>query len=202
VVNKPGSGAVIDVTRPFLLVVFHPTTTEYGGEVEQMEELLTALERLRTPTVFLWPNIDAGADHISKALRVFRDKRKPNWLRSLVNLTPEDYLKVLAKTACAIGNSSSFVRDAGYFGTPVVLIGNRQQGRETGEHVRHVAPRADEIDATVRFQLSHGAYDPCTLYGDGYVSERISEALARLSPYVQKRLCYIDERVATAVAAD
>ena len=30
----------IDVSKPFLLVLFHPTTTEYGGERQQMEELL------------------------------------------------------------------------------------------------------------------------------------------------------------------
>ncbi len=48
------------------------------------------------------------------------------WLRTLTNLAPEHYLKVLANAACAVGNSSSFVRDASFFGTPVVLVGNRQ----------------------------------------------------------------------------
>ena len=42
----------------------------------------------------------------------YREDRKPNWLRTLTNLTPENYLKVLANAACAMGNSSSFVRDA------------------------------------------------------------------------------------------
>ena len=46
----------------------------------------------------------------------------PAWLRTITNLPPEHYLKVLANTSCAVGNSSSFVRDAGYFGTPVVLV--------------------------------------------------------------------------------
>lgn len=202
VVNSGGSGAWIDVRQPFLLVVFHPVTTEYGGERHQMEELLGALERLRTPTVVLWPNIDAGADHISKAIRVFRDQRKPGWLRTLVNLPPEDYLRVLANAACAVGNSSSFVRDAGYFGTPVVLVGDRQEGREIDEHVTFCAPEAGEVIQAVRMQLAHGRYPPSTLYGDGYVSERIAEALGRLEPYVQKRLHYVEEAVEAAVGAD
>ena len=42
-VNSNGSGAIIDVTKSFLLVLFHPTTTEYGGERQQMEEVLEAL---------------------------------------------------------------------------------------------------------------------------------------------------------------
>jgi hypothetical protein len=158
-----------------------------------MEELLAALEVLAMPTILLWPNIDAGADHITKAIRVFRDQVRPEWLRALTNLTPESYLKVLANAACAIGNSSSFVRDGSFLGTPVVLIGNRQHGREVGAHVRPAAPVAAEVVAAVRAQLEHGRYPASALYGDGFVSERIAEALARLAPYVQKRLHYIDE---------
>jgi len=193
-VNSTGAGAEIDVTAPFLLVLFHPTTTEYGGERAQMDALLEALDRLGMQTILLWPNIDAGADHISKSIRVFRVNKQPRWLRTLTNLAPEDYLKVLANAACAIGNSSSFARDAGYFGTPVALVGNRQDGRETDLHVTRAAPGADQIyDAAIR-QLEHGRYAPSSLYGDGFVSERIARALGEIEPYAQKRLSYATER--------
>jgi UDP-hydrolysing UDP-N-acetyl-D-glucosamine 2-epimerase len=201
VLNSRGSGARIDPRRPFLLVIFHPTTTEYGGERRQMEALLEGLDALRMPTVLLWPNIDAGSDTVSRTIRIFRDRAKPDWLRTLINLTPEEYLKVLANTACAIGNSSSFVRDAGYFGTPVVLVGARQDGRETDVHVTRVPPLAERIETAARAQLEHGRYAPSTLYGDGRVSERVSEALARLQPYIQKRLHYVAPELA-AVGAE
>jgi GDP/UDP-N,N'-diacetylbacillosamine 2-epimerase (hydrolysing) len=200
VVNSVGSGAIIDVSKEFLLVVFHPTTTEYGGETEQMNELLVALDSLARQTLLLWPNIDAGSDHISKAIRVFRDHHRPAWLRTIVNLTPENYLKVLAATACAIGNSSSFVRDAGYFGAPVVLLGNRQEGREADVHVTSEVPIAARIETAVRRQLAHGRYAPSTLYGDGWVAGRIADSLSELQPYVQKRLHYIHEMSGVAYA--
>jgi UDP-hydrolysing UDP-N-acetyl-D-glucosamine 2-epimerase len=193
ILHGRGGGALIDVSRPFSLVIFHPTTTEYGGERTQMEAVLAALNDLQQQTAILWPNIDAGSDHVSKAIRVFRERVKPNWLRTLINLPPEEYLKVLANTACAVGNSSSFVRDAGYFGTPVVLVGNRQDGRETDKHVVRARPIHEEILAAVRHQLTHGRYAPSTLYGDGRVSQRIADALAALSPYIQKRLHFIHE---------
>ena len=199
VVNQPGSGAWIDVEKPFLLVVFHPTTTEYGDERRQMEALLEAIERVGVQTVLLWPNIDAGADHISKAIRVFREQARPSWLRTVTNLKPEEYLAVLSRAACAVGNSSSFVRDAGYFGTPVVLVGNRQEGRETDSHVLPVRPVRDEIASAAELQLAAGRYAPSTLYGDGHVSERIAAALVRLQPYVQKRLHYVHEEFAITV---
>jgi UDP-hydrolysing UDP-N-acetyl-D-glucosamine 2-epimerase len=190
VVNSSGGGVVLDVSKPFLLIVFHPTTTEYGSEKEQMVELLSALDQIQMQTLFLWPNIDAGSDHISKAMRIFREQHRPGWLRTVTNLSPEDYLKVLARAACCVGNSSSFVRDASFFGTPVVLVGSRQDGRETDEHVTRVVPIAREITRAVRFQLHHGRYAPSTLYGDGKVAERLANALADLKLYVQKRLGY------------
>jgi UDP-hydrolysing UDP-N-acetyl-D-glucosamine 2-epimerase len=193
VVNTGGGGALIDLSQPFLLVLFHPTTTEYGGERRQMEEVLEALLELKVQTILLWPNIDAGADHISKAIRVFRDRVEPTWLRTLTNLTPENYLKVLSNAACAIGNSSSFVRDASFFGTPVVLVGSRQEGREIGEHVMPAAPVAAEVVAAAQRQLTLGRYAPSTLYGDGNVSEKIADALAQLTLYVQKHLYYIED---------
>lgn len=193
VLNARGSGIRIDPSKPFLLVVFHPTTTEYGGERAQMEQLLEALDAVQMQTLLLWPNIDAGADHISKAIRVYRDRTRAGWLRTITNLAPETYLKVLARTACAVGNSSSFVRDAGYFGTPVVLVGNRQNGREADEHVTRVPAERGAILETVRRQLAHGRYAPSTLYGDGHVAPRVAEAIARLTPYVQKRLAFVTE---------
>jgi UDP-hydrolysing UDP-N-acetyl-D-glucosamine 2-epimerase len=201
IINGPGSGAEIDATQPFLLVIFHPTTTEFGGERVQIEALLAALKELAMPTVLLWPNIDAGSDHVSKAIRVFRDHEHPDWLRTLINLPPHDYLKVLANAACAIGNSSSFVRDASYFGTPVVLVGNRQEGRETAEHLVRVPPQTEEIVGAVRARLEHGRYAPSTLYGDGEVAPRVAERIAGVKPYIQKRLHYIYEKSGDSAAS-
>jgi UDP-hydrolysing UDP-N-acetyl-D-glucosamine 2-epimerase len=188
-----GSGARIDIAQPFLLVVFHPTTTEFGDESRQIDELLAALAAIAQLTILLWPNIDAGSDHISKRIRIFRETSAPSWLRLLTNLTPENYLHVLARASCAVGNSSSFVRDASFFGTPVVLVGDRQNGRECGEHVRQVPALRSAIMEAIALQLEHGRYPPSTLYGDGDVARRIADALAELDPYVQKRLAYVTD---------
>ncbi|MBK7864654.1 MAG: UDP-N-acetylglucosamine 2-epimerase (hydrolyzing) [Archangiaceae bacterium] len=190
IVNDRGNGIHIDVEKPFLLVVFHPVTTEYGGERQQTDELIAAIHEQRVPTAWLWPNIDAGSDHISKALRRYRSTVPGALIRTLTNLSPEAYLRVLKRCACAIGNSSSFVRDAGFLGTPVVLVGARQDGRERDTHVVRVNPTRVEISRAISAHLEHGRYAPSTLYGDGEVSSRIAKALVDLKPYVQKRLAF------------
>lgn len=199
VINSTGSGAWIDPRKPYLLVIYHPTTTTFGGEQKQMEELLTALGKVAMPTILLWPNIDAGSDRISKTIRVFRERTAPTWLRTLINLEPGKYLQVLAGAACAVGNSSSFVRDASFFGTPVVLVGDRQRGREIDEHVTPVPPVASAVLDAIHLQLEHGRYASSTLYGDGWTSQAICEGLVRLTPYVQKRLHYIHDEANDAV---
>lgn len=193
ILNDRGSGIEIDVEEPFALVIFHPTTTQFGNEAEEMLEVLKALDELDVQTALLWPNIDAGSDHISKVIRIFKDQSGINCLRTLTNLPPEKYHRVLANASLAIGNSSSFVRDAGFFGTPVVLVGNRQDGREADEHLIRVTADKTEILEAAKHHLEHGRYEPSTLYGDGNVCKRIAEGLTQISPYIQKRLHYVYE---------
>ena len=188
--NQMGVGAKIDPEKPFLLVIYHPVTTAFGSEREQAEQLIEALHDLAMPTVWLWPNIDAGSDNISKAIRVYREKNSAQWLHLVKNLNPKLFQKCLKKTACAIGNSSSFVRDSTFSGTPVVLIGDRQDGREHGKNLTAVDPVSDQIKSTVQLKLDNGRYEPDDLYGDGNASGRIVKILKGFVPYSQKTLYY------------
>lgn len=193
VFTKPGIGAAVSPDESFLLVVYHPVTTEFGEEGKQVEELLSALHNLEHPTVWLWPNIDAGSDHISKVLRRYRERTGDRWLRLIKNFEPMVFQRVLKRCSCAVGNSSSFVRDSTFSGTPVVLVGDRQQGRELAENVVRVEPRADEIFEAIKRQLAHGRYPASRLYGDGTAAKRIAAKLAELDLYTQKRIHYIYE---------
>ena len=60
-------------------------------------------------------------------------------------------------------------------------------------HVARVPPSKSLLLDAVQAQLRHGRYPPSTLYGDGWTAHAISQALARLEPYVQKRLHYITD---------
>ncbi len=187
-----GIGARINPQEPYLLVLYHPVTTAFGEEGVQVKELLKALDSLEHPTIWLWPNIDAGADHISMELRRYREKNTDRWLRMVKNYDPKTYQKVLKKAACAIGNSSSFVRDSTFSGTPVVLVGDRQYGRETGGNLTHASSRQEEILKAIKHQLKNGRYSPSSLYGTGDTSINIANKLAEVKLYTQKHLFYIN----------
>jgi UDP-hydrolysing UDP-N-acetyl-D-glucosamine 2-epimerase len=188
--GRLGVGAPVDPDRPFLLVIYHPVTTRYGSERRQAEEIIAALHDLAHPTIWIWPNVDAGSDDISKALRVYREHNPAVWLHLVKNFDPTNFQKCLKKAVCAVGNSSSFIRDSTFSGTPVVLVGDRQTGREHGENLVSVPPVAEEIGRAVRAQLAHGRYPPSSLYGGGDASAKIVEQLKAFRPYAQKRLHY------------
>lgn len=187
-----GVGPVFDINCPFLLVIYHPTTTRFGKERANVEQLLQALAELKHPTLWIWPNIDAGSDDISKVLRIYREHHADNWLHLLKNLDPITFQKCLKATSCAVGNSSSFVRDSTFSGTPVVLVGDRQVGREHGENLIQVPPVKQAVLEAVGHQISFGRYSPSKLYGEGNAAERIVAKLANYVPIAQKHLHYIN----------
>ncbi len=188
---KLGVGPALDISKPFFLVIYHPVTTQFGTERANAEELLQSLHELAHPTIWIWPNIDAGADDISKALRVYRESHSNKWLHLVKNLDPTTFQKCLKRTVCAIGNSSSFIRDSTFTGTPVVLVGNRQVGREYGENLVQCRADREDILRVIRAQLAHGRYPPSDLYGSGDSARQICEALASFSFPRQKHLNYI-----------
>jgi UDP-hydrolysing UDP-N-acetyl-D-glucosamine 2-epimerase len=185
-----GLGTNVDWNKPFLLVQQHPVTTEYGSGRKQIEETLAALEQLQMPTIMLWPNVDAGSEDLAKGIRTFRENRAPEWLELYINLPHEAYIKLMARTACIIGNSSSAIREGPFIGTPAVNVGSRQDHRQRGRNVLDVPHDRDAITDGVRQQLRHGSYASEPVYGDGNASGRIVECLSSIEVDIQKWLAY------------
>lgn len=186
-----GLGVEVDPEKPYLLVIFHPVTTHVGMRCET-EEILSALDEVGLPTIWLWPNVDAGSDRISTAIRSFREKNDPDWLYLVKNFSPEIYQKVLKGAACAIGNSSSFIRDSTFSGTPVVLVGDRQVGRERGKNLTESEIDRESILSAVESQLENGKYTGSDVYGSGNSSQKIVDILKRFEPKIQKTISYIE----------
>lgn len=67
--------------------------------------------------------------------------------------TPEEYLSLIANAKCLIGNSSSFLKEASIFGTPVVNIGSRQENRLTPKNVMNASYNEETIRNIFRIQL-------------------------------------------------
>lgn len=189
-----GVGDQIDANKDFIVVLQHPITTEYGQGFAQINETLNAIHKCSQEglqVIWLWPNVDAGSDDVSKGIRSFREKHKTKNIRFYKNFYPEDYISLLANCKCIVGNSSSGIREAAFLGTPCVNIGSRQSGRERGENVINVKHNCNEIYNAISKQINHGKYPKSTLFGDGNSGKRIAEILSNVKPKIQKRISYL-----------
>jgi UDP-hydrolysing UDP-N-acetyl-D-glucosamine 2-epimerase len=186
-----GVGIAIDLTKPFVIVSQHPVTTEYGEGEKQITATLSAVRRCGLPAICLWPNADAGSDDVARGIRKWRERGLAERVHFFKNLPIDQYVRLMNRTACLIGNSSSGIREGAYIGTPVVNIGSRQAGRERGPNVIDVDHNETAIFDAIAMQVSHSRYEVADTYGDGQAGERIAATLAGLSKIdVQKRITY------------
>ena len=187
-VNKSGMGFEIDVNKPFLMVMQHPVTTEKNNR-KNFEETLKAIDSLNLPTVFFWPNSDAGTNEISKAIRVYREhgKLKNKKIRFVTDLLPDDFIALLRRASVMIGNSSSGIKESSYLGVPVVNIGTRQANRLRAENVADAGYKAEVIKKAIQNQLAHGPYKKSDLYYRAGSSRKIVEVLSKIKLNPQKK---------------
>ncbi len=176
-----GTGSRLDLSQPYLLVLQHPVTTEYGDGMRQIEATIEAVRRLKMQTVMLWPNADAGSEDLAKGIRCFRERDMPDFIHFYRNFDPQDFLVLMQNCSSMIGNSSSAIREGAFLGMPAVNIGTRQQNRERGQNVIDVDYSADQIVTAVRKHLAVGRYPADHLYGDGRAGQRMAEILGELS---------------------
>ena len=177
-----GVGDTVDVTKDYIVIQYHPTPTEYESNYERTLELIEAYKQLDIQAFWFWPNMDAGTDQVSKAMRQYREHVDPEGVHFFISLEPYDYLTLVKNATCMVGNSSVGIRECSYFGVPTVNIGGRQQSRERGPNVVDVDCDADAIAHAVQAQAERGSYPRSTLYGDGTAAKKITDILAELHP--------------------
>lgn len=134
------------------LVTYHPPTlgqTPTSG----LAALLTALERFAgARLIFTKANADAGGRGINKMLAEFVSGRSDKAVL-FDNLGSRLYLGLLQHVDLVIGNSSSGLIEAPFFGVPTINIGNRQDGRLKAASVFDSPEDAEAITTTMRKAL-------------------------------------------------
>jgi GDP/UDP-N,N'-diacetylbacillosamine 2-epimerase (hydrolysing) len=177
----------LDFSKPVLLMIQHPVTTEAADSFNQIKETVDAIEESGIQTVVLLPNNDAGFSRIIDYIKSSNVK----WYPSL----PGDLFINLYRNASAlIGNSSSGIHETPTMGIPAINIGNRQQGRERAVNVIDVTNDKASIIKGIEKALYDSDFIEMTKnienpYGDGTSAEQIVSILKTVSldNLVQKR---------------
>jgi UDP-hydrolysing UDP-N-acetyl-D-glucosamine 2-epimerase len=185
-----GVGAEPDLSKGYLVVMQHPVTTEYQDSRKHIEETLLAINELNVPTLWFWPNVDAGADGTSNGIRSFREKNKLKKVHFFKNMEGEDFLVLLNNSIGLIGNSSVGIRECAFLGVPVINIGSRQNRRDRGTNVIDVDYNKAQIIEAVQIITEKGKSATSAVYGGGKAGIEIADLLAKLPLQFHKTIMY------------
>jgi len=185
-----GVGSQPDLSNGYIVVMQHPVTNEYQDSRKHIEATLRAIQTINKPTLWFWPNVDAGADGTSSGIRSFREKYKMENVHFFKNMEGDDFLNLLNASLCLIGNSSVGIRECAYLGVPVVNIGSRQNRRDRGENVVDVSYDENEIVAAITSILSQNNRSKSNVYGGGDAGEKIALLLKELPLQFHKTITY------------
>jgi UDP-hydrolysing UDP-N-acetyl-D-glucosamine 2-epimerase len=165
---------------PFLLVTYHPLTTDHAASEKGLASLLQVIQAKALPTLFTFSNADSQGRMINAAIGEFCDKH--SFATAARSLGGEGYANAMRHALAMVGNSSSGIIEAAHFGLPVVNIGDRQKGRERSGNTIDVGESSAAIATALDRALSEPFRRHCAglanVYGDGRAGERIAAAIA------------------------
>jgi UDP-hydrolysing UDP-N-acetyl-D-glucosamine 2-epimerase len=169
---------------PYILVAYNPVVTEHDN-LEQMRVIMQACSDTGLPLIIVGPNHDPGNVDIWQGIREY-----PQFTH-YATLPHDIFIRYMARAAVMVGNSSAGIREACYFGTPVVDVGTRQQGRLRSPNVATYPNDNPSLLTLIEYQVKHGRFGKISLYGDGTAGIQIAEILATCDlPPIQKRMMY------------
>jgi len=185
-----GVGSQPDLKEGYIVVMQHPVTNEYQDSRKHIEATLRAIQSINKPTLWFWPNVDAGADGTSSGIRSFRETFKLENVHFFKNMEGDDFLNLLNSSLCLIGNSSVGIRECAYLGVPVVNIGSRQNKRDRGENVVDVSYEEDQIVSAIEMNISKNTRITSPIYGGGNAGVIIAKLLNDLPLQFHKTITY------------
>jgi len=113
--------------------ILHPLTTKIENLRSETLSFLNAIKKSKKNFVLIYPNNDHGSNIILKEYK----KIKSKFIRILPSMRFEYYLVLLKNSKLILGNSSSGIMEAPYYGIPTINIGDRQKNRSKLKTIEH-----------------------------------------------------------------
>ena len=164
----------------YVVGTFHPVTLESATAENQVQELLSALDK-HTEITYLFTKANADTDGriINKLLTDYSNTHENFHL--VDSLGMKRYLNAIKHSRFVIGNSSSGLIEVPAFNIPTINIGNRQLGRIAGKTVINCQPTRESIGQAIDNALNktflNEIKDIPNPYGDGQTSKRIMDII-------------------------
>jgi len=112
--------------KDYIISIFHPVTTELSQLSSQTNIYFNALRNSDKKIILIYPNNDPGSKIILN--KILKYKKNKN-IKIIKSMRFEYFLRLLKECKLIIGNSSSAIREAPFYGVPTINVGSRQNQR-------------------------------------------------------------------------
>lgn len=150
--------------KAYAVVMFHPVTTESKFMEEYAQNFVTALLQDTHNYVVVYPNNDLGSQAILLAYEQLKNNSR---FRIFPSLRFEYFLTLLKKSQFIIGNSSAGIREAPYYGLPIINVGTRQQNRALHADILNVDYNTTNIKKALSVIDTHKVIPTQNDFGQG-----------------------------------
>jgi UDP-N-acetylglucosamine 2-epimerase (hydrolysing) len=158
----------------YALVMFHPVTTESGEMKQYTDNFVQALLEDYHNYVVIYPNNDLGSEYIISAFQKLKENPR---FRVFPSLRFEYFLILLKNSQFILGNSSAGIREAPYYGIPVINIGTRQQNRAIHTNISNVNYELASIKKALKNQKKYPIQTEKLEFGSGNSSQLFLESM-------------------------
>ena len=148
----------------YAIAMFHPVTTEVADMQHHANHFVAALLNDTHNYVVVFPNNDMGTHAILEAYKKLENNHR---FRIFPSLRFEYFLTLLKNAQYIIGNSSAGIREAPYYGIPIINIGTRQQNRAVHAHIINVDYEQKNIEGALTLIDTHKIISTATDFGRG-----------------------------------
>lgn len=167
------------------ICIFHPVTTELSKIEYQINSLFKSLIKSKFNYVVILPNNDTGGEIISNKILYYKKMKNENF-KIIRSMRFEYYLSLLKHSNFIVGNSSSGVMEAPYYGVPTIDLGSRQKNRAKINSIFTVN-NFQKLDFFInKFQSKKFRFKPLKYFGEGNSHSKFLNILKRSSIWKSK----------------
>ncbi|MNQ66867.1 UDP-N-acetylglucosamine 2-epimerase [compost metagenome] len=160
----------------YAVVMFHPVTTEFQSMKQYAINFVDCLLQDNSNYVVVFPNNDLGSQFIIDAYQQLKQNER---FRIFPSLRFEYFLTLLKNSQFIIGNSSAGIREAPYYGIPIINIGTRQQNRAVNADIINTDYSKNGIKKALSVISLHETQSSIDDFGQGNSAELFLESLQK-----------------------
>ena len=132
----------------FAIAILHPVTTNIKNLERESKIFFKTLSETNINYIVIFPNNDHGSKIILNELLKYKNYNK---FKIFPSIRFEYYLTLLKNSDFIIGNSSSGIMEAPYYGVSTINIGDRQKNRLKSTLIKNINFSEIKIKKSIKF---------------------------------------------------